>query len=167
MEFRPVRRQDRILDEETARRLLDQGEYGVLSMHGANGYGYGIPLSYVTEAQHLYFHGAPEGFKLDSLALDNRVSFCVVGATQVIPRQFTTAYESVLLFGRITGVTDEAEKVHALQLLSAKYSPEFPRLAEKYIGVSLHRTAILRFDIEHLSGKTKRVAHPAADPGYK
>ena len=167
MEFRPVRRQDRLLEEERARHLLEQGEYGVLSMHGANGYGYGIPLSYVAEAQHLYFHGAPEGFKLDSLRGDNRVSFCVVGATQVIPRQFTTAYESVLVFGRITVVTDDTERVHALRQLSAKYSPEYPQLAEKYIGVSLHRTTILRLDIEHLSGKAKRIAHPMADSGYK
>ena len=106
----------------------------MLSMHGANGYGYGIPLSYVAEAQHLYFHGAPEGFKLDSLRGDNRVSFCVVGATQVIPRQFTTAYESVLVFGRITVVTDDTERVHALRQLSAKYSPEYPQLAKNILG---------------------------------
>ena len=89
--FKPVRRKDRILSEELAHALLERGEYGVLSMHGANGYGYGIPISYVLEGEHLYFHGAPEGFKLESLALDDRVSFCVVGATKVAPRQFSTA----------------------------------------------------------------------------
>ncbi len=139
----------------------------MLSMHGANGYGYGIPISYVLEGEHLYFHGAPEGFKLESLALDDRVSFCVVGATKVAPRQFSTAYESVIVFGRIASVTDEPERIHALRLLSAKYSPEYPALAEKYINVSLHRTHILRLEIEHLSGKAKRIACPTADPNYQ
>ena len=165
--FKPVRRKDRILSEELAHALLERGEYGVLSMHGANGYGYGIPISYVLEGEHLYFHGAPEGFKLESLALDDRVSFCVVGVTKVAPRQFSTAYESVIVFGRIASVTDEPERIHALRLLSAKYSPEYPALAEKYINVSLHRTHILRLEIEHLSGKAKRIACPTADPNYQ
>lgn len=165
--FAPVRRKDRLLNEDKARILLEKGEYGVLSMHGANGYGYGIPINYVQEEDHLYFHGAPEGFKLDSLALDNRVSFCVVGATQVVPRQFSTAYESIVVFGRIVSVSDEQERIHALRLLSAKYSPEYPEQAEKYIKVSLHRTHILRLDIEHLSGKTKRIANPNVDPHYQ
>lgn len=165
--FKPIRRQERALPSEAARQLLENGEYGILSMHGANGYGYGIPISYALEGDRLYFHGAPEGFKLDSLALDDRVSFCVVGATQVIPRQFSTAYESAIAFGRIVSVAGDDERIHALRLLGAKYSPGFPVQAEKYIKVSLHRTHILRLDIEHLSGKAKRIANPAADPDYQ
>lgn len=165
--FRPIRRKERAVPEETARRLLENGEYGILSMCGANAYGYGIPISYVLEKDHFYFHCAPEGFKLDSLALNDRVSFCVVGATKVIPRQFSTAYESAIAFGRIATVSEDTERIHALRLLGAKYSPDFPAEAEKYIGVSLHRTHILRLDIEHLSGKAKRIANPKADPNYQ
>lgn len=42
-----VRRQDRLLEEENALRLLQTAEYGILSMQAAGGGGYGIPVNYV------------------------------------------------------------------------------------------------------------------------
>ncbi len=157
MNFREVRRKDRVLEDEPARRLLEAGEYGFLAMGSPEGYGYGIPMSYAADGERIYFHCAPEGHKLDAIREDGRVSFCVVGRTQVIPHQFTTAYESVHVFGRIEIVEDEAERLHALRLLVAKYSPEYRETAEKYIAASSRRTCVLRLDIEHLSGKCKRV----------
>ena len=155
--FRPVRRQDRLLDTPEALTLLQTGEYGFLALSAPSGYGYGIPLSYVFEEKHLYFHCAPEGYKLEVIASNPRVSFCVVGTTRVIPAQYTTAYSSVHVFGHIQVVSDDQERLHALRLLVHKYSPEYTERAEKYIAGSFKRTAILRFDIEHLSGKCKKV----------
>ena len=43
----PVRRQDRLLEEEKALRLLQTAEYGILSMQAVGGGGYGIPVNYV------------------------------------------------------------------------------------------------------------------------
>ena len=41
-----IRRQDRTLDEDSAAKLLKEGEYGVLSMQAEDGNGaYGIPLT--------------------------------------------------------------------------------------------------------------------------
>ena len=155
--FRPVRRVDRMWPENEAVELLRNGEYGFLAMCSPEGYGYGIPLSYVCDGEHLYFHCAPEGHKLDALALEPRVSFCVVGSTRVIPRQFTTAYQSVHVFGVARLVDDDDERRHALRLLVQKYSPEYVEIAEKYIAASFGRTAVIRLDIEHLSGKCKKI----------
>ncbi|OAM87982.1 pyridoxamine 5'-phosphate oxidase family protein [Termitidicoccus mucosus] len=151
-----VRRQDRLLDAAGQERLLDTGEYGCLSMNSEAG-GYGIPISFVRDGARIYFHCAPVGRKLDILARDSRVSFCVVGKTQVIPHQFTTAYESVIVFGRVaTGLPDE-ERRAALRLLVAKYCPEYKELGETYMEKSFHRTAILRLDIERQTGKAKQM----------
>lgn len=155
--FRDIRRKERILASEGVVRLLETGEYGFLAMHGLNGYGYGIPINYALEGKSIYFHCAPEGFKLDSLRQDNRVSFCVTGRTQVLPGQFSTAYESALVFGRIACNLPEEERYKALDLLVAKYSSGFTDISRKYISKSFHRTNILRLDMEHLSGKAKAI----------
>jgi nitroimidazol reductase NimA-like FMN-containing flavoprotein (pyridoxamine 5'-phosphate oxidase superfamily)/GNAT superfamily N-acetyltransferase len=153
--FREIRRKDRIMDNEQAMQLLANGEYGFLAMCAKNDYGYGVPLSYALEGASIYFHCAPEGFKLENIRQNNRVSFCVVGRTQVLPRQFSTAYESVLAFGRIVCDLPEEERHKALNLLVAKYSPDFTDISKTYISKSFHRTNILRLDLEHFSGKVR------------
>ena len=72
----------------------------VLAMSGINGYGYGIPINYVKEGDSIYFHCAPEGYKLECLRENPKVSFTVVGATQIVPGKFTTGYESTIAFER-------------------------------------------------------------------
>ena len=154
-----VRRRDRLLTEEEALDLLKRGEYGVLSMVSETGGAYGIPISYVWDgAESVYFHCAPEGRKLRCFAADDRASFCVVGHTKVIPHQFTTAYESVLLEGHIRMNFPEEERWHALELLLKKYSPDHTETGMKYAERSFHRTNILRLDVERMSGKRKRIA---------
>ena len=156
--FTEIRRKDRILDNESAVRLLETGEYGFLAMAGANGFGYGIPISYVMDDEsHIYYHCAPEGYKLECITQNPKVSFCVVGATRLIPGDFTTAYESAIAFGTIHTDLPDEERLHALRLLAKKYSPEYEERGEKYIAKSFHRTNILRLDIDHFSGKCKRI----------
>lgn len=155
--FRDIRRKDRALDNERTMNLLKTGEYGFLAMCGKNGYGYGIPMNYVLDGNSIYFHCAAEGFKLDSIRQNNRVSFCVTGRIQVLPGQFSTAYESALVFGRMACHLSEEERRKALDLLVAKYSSGFADISKEYINQSFHRTGILRLDMEHLSGKSKPI----------
>ncbi|MBP3519565.1 MAG: pyridoxamine 5'-phosphate oxidase family protein [Parabacteroides sp.] len=155
--FHEIRRKDRVLDEKGAMELLETGEYGFLSMAGTDGFGYGIPISFVKEEEHIYFHCAPDGYKLECIRENPKVSFCVVGKTQVIPNQFTTAYESALVFGTIHSDLAEEECRHALRLLVKKYCSDFETIGEKYIDKSFHRTKVLRLDMVHVSGKCKRI----------
>lgn len=155
--FRPIRRQDRLLDISAAEHLLATGEYGFLAMCSPEGYGYGIPISYVyvPERKCLYFHCAPQGHKLDAIAANDRVSFCVVGDTRIYP--YTTSYESAHLFGRIGVVADDEERWDALYRLRAKYNPELGDAPDGYMRKSFGQTVVLRLDIEHLSGKAKHI----------
>lgn len=152
----PIRRQDRLLDEAAAMTLLATGEYGFLAMSTADQSGYGIPVSYAWEPGHLYVHCAPEGEKLRTLESNNRVTFCVVGRTRVISNQFTTLYESVLVKGTVALHLSDEEKMHALELLLDKYSPNDKEAGLKYATKSFARTQVFRLDIKTLSGKSKR-----------
>lgn len=153
-----VRRQDRLLDEDTARMILKNGEYGCLSMVMEDGTPYGIPISYVWDGGgSVYLHCAPEGLKLRCLAHQPVVSFCVVGKTNVIPRQFTTEYQSIVLKCRAVTGLEEAERMNALKLLITKYAPDDVQLGLTYAKKSFSRTNIVRLDIVCWSGKSKAV----------
>lgn len=156
-----VRRQDRLLDKQSAITLLRSGEYGVLSMveiRDSIPAGYGIPLNYVwDEADYIYIHCGPDGHKLDCIDANPLVSFCVVGHTNVISNKFTTAYESLVIRGKISRNLIEEERKKALRLILMKYSPDDMEIGMKYAEKSFHRTEILRIAIDEISGKNKIV----------
>jgi len=152
----PIRRQDHLLNEEQALDLLRNGEYGVLSMQAEEGGAYGVPINYVWDGKDcLYLHGAPEGRKLRCMALCNRVSFCVVGKTQVIAEEFTTRYESIVLKCRASTRLEDEEKIQALSLLLKKYAPAHHEAGMKAAERSFPRTEIIRLEILEMSGKCK------------
>lgn len=153
-----VRRQDRLLDKPAALQLLETGEYGVLSLQAEQGGGYGIPINYVWDGRHyIYLHCAPEGRKLRCIRLDNRVCFCIVGKTHVLPGKFTTEYKSIVLQCIAGTHLSDPEKMEALRLFLDKYSPDDKIIGMKYAEKSFHRTEIIRLDILGISGKCKQV----------
>ncbi len=158
--FREIRRKDRVLGEQGIERLLNEGEYGFLAGCSTDGYGYGIPINFVRNGNSIYFHCAPEGHKIDNFRENDKASFCVVGKTQVIPDKFSTAYESVLAFGKIVMDLPDEERCKALRLLVKKYCPDFIELGETYMEKSFARTNVLRLDIERITGKTKKMMLP-------
>ncbi len=151
-----VRRQDRLLDADEAVQLLRDGEYGVLSMQAEDGGGYGAPLSYVWDgAEHIYIHCAPEGRKLRCIDLNPSASFCIVGATRLLPSKFTTEYTSLILRCHARRNLPPEERMRALELLLDKYSPADKAMGLKYAAGSFHRAEIIRLDIIEVSGKRK------------
>jgi len=68
--------------------VLQKAEYGILSIASLDGIPYGIPLNYCVMNDTIYFHCAVHGRKLDILAQNGSVSFCVVGDTEVLPDKF-------------------------------------------------------------------------------
>lgn len=152
----PMRRPERGISESEARQLLEQGEYGILSTCGADGQPYGLPLSYCVIDNAIYFHCAQAGHKIENLAADSRVSFCVVGKTEVLPETFSTRYESVIVFGRAAEVRGE-EKQQALEGLLRKYSAPFLAEGLAYVAAKWEKTKVIRIDIDKISGKARRI----------
>lgn len=149
-----VRRQNRLMEQSDALRLLADGEYGVLSTV-VDGKAYGVPMSYVWDAQDsIYFHCAQQGEKMKCIG--GSVSFAVVGHTRVLSAQFSTEYESIIAKGVIVQVLSEVEKMRALELILDKYSPDDKTAGMEYARRAIEKTAILRLDIESMSGKIRQ-----------
>jgi hypothetical protein len=150
-----MRRSDRAIPDSEAHHILQAGEYGILSTVSADGQPYGVPVSYTYTGEAIYFHCALEGHKLDNLNSNNRVSFCVVGKTRVLPDKFATNYESVIVFGMAHEVTG-AEKHAGLVEILKKYSPDFMEKGERYIKGDGDKARVYKIVIASLTGKSRK-----------
>ena len=152
-----MRRKDRAIDEEEALVIVEKGEYGVLATVGGEAEPYAVPLSYILMDGALYFHCAKKGRKIENINREPRGCFVVVGKTKpVYLKNFTTLFESAVVEGKISKVTEEEEKKKALFGLCEKYLPEHRDKAPADIEASFGRTEVLRMEMERLSGKAKR-----------
>lgn len=149
--FPTMRRKDRQMSKSEAEDVLRTGEYGILSTTNSVGYPYGIPLNFAFDGRTIYFHGAKDaGEKFFAFERSSKVCFTVVRNSQVHPEQFSSAFESCIVFGRVR----KAENPRTgLQRLIEKYSPEFLEEGEAYIDRAISHTAVFQFDIENVCGK--------------
>ncbi len=154
--FRKMRRIAQQLSEVETEAILRSCTSGVLAVSGDDGFPYAVPLSYVYADGKLFFHVARSGHKLDAIARNEKVSFCVIQKDEVDPAAFTTHYRSVVVFGRARILTEDAEKRRALRLLVGKYSPEFPEEGEAEITSAWERFLALELRIEHMTGKAAK-----------
>ena len=151
--FREMRRKKQALSTEESLAILNRGISGVLAVTGDQGYPYAVPLSYVYDNNKIFFHCALSGHKLDAIAANNKVSFCVVGQDRVMPQEYTTYFRSVIIFGRARILEDPIEKRTALEKLAAKYSPEQETGRHREIDRLFERTCMVEIVIEHITGK--------------
>lgn len=150
-----MRRKNKQLSRDEIIEILSKSEYGVLSTISSNGYPYGVPLNYVYYQGSIYFHSAVSGHKIENIDKDPKVSFCVVGNTKLLPAEFNTKYESVIIFGTAKEVFDE-EKADALLAIVNKYSKDFIEEGKKYIASAGKKTKVIRIDIVHIEGKAEK-----------
>lgn len=153
--YREMRRKEKQLSVEETIYILENGEYGILSTVGDDNCPYGVPVNYVYYNESIYFHCATEGHKIDNIENNSNVSFCVVCNTEVLPEQFSTKFQSVILFGKAKEVTDK-EKESALLALLHKYSREHMAAGKKYIENAWHQTKVIKIEKEHMTGKGKK-----------
>jgi nitroimidazol reductase NimA-like FMN-containing flavoprotein (pyridoxamine 5'-phosphate oxidase superfamily) len=151
--FRKMRRMDKAMDEAAALELLKKCEYGIVSTIGSDGYPYGVPVNYAYKDGFLYFHCATTGHKLDNIMENSKVSFCAVGESEIISKNFSTKYESVILFGKASLVEDDNEKKEALLEIIKKYSPNYIESGKKYIESDFDKAKVVKIEIEHITGK--------------
>ena len=147
-----MRRSDKGLPVDAATKILQEGEYGVLSTVDADGQAYGVPLNYALKGSNIYFHCALTGHKLDNLLANEKVSFCVVGQSNVVPADFTSEFASVIVTGTAELIYAE-EKYQALVSLVEKYSAEFLDEGRRYIEKLDNETAAVAIRIESMTGK--------------
>ncbi len=146
---------ERRISEAEALRILREGTYGVLSTASTSGVPYGVPVNYfyVEAEQAIYFHCFVRGRKLDNIRENPLVSFVVVGSEQIVPERFVTHYESVIVSGRATLITDAAEKTRKLVQLCEALVPASLERRDQVIQKQLAAVIIVKIAIEEISGK--------------
>lgn len=154
-EARPMRRKDReLLDRADIDRILDEAELLHLGLWDGEE-PYLVPVNFVRVGEDLFFHGAPEGRKVDILRARPRLCFSAVAEAQVVAGanacDCTTYYRSATGWGVASFLEDQAEKAAALAALNRKFgAPEGP-LPPKMLAA----TAVVRIRVDRVTGKAK------------
>lgn len=152
--FRELRRKKKAITKEECIEVLKSERRGVLSVLGDEGYPYGIPMNhyYCPDDGHLYFHGAKEGHKVDSIKKCDKISYCVFDEGYVKPGEWAKNVKCVVIFGRIRAVTDGDKVLRILRDIAHKFTDD-----EAYIDKEINawKKDVLCLEIvpEHISGK--------------
>lgn len=148
-----VRKHLRLPDEQVAQVLRTQ-KRGVLSVQGDDGYPYGMPMNfwYNEENGCIYFHSGKHGHKVDAIARDNKVSFCVYDEGYQKDGHWALYVSSVVVFGRMHVVEDFDRAMDICRQLSLKYTSD-----TDYIEAEIESfgKATLCYELrpEHVTGK--------------
>ena len=150
---REMYKKDRQMSDEAAERAFAAGNHGILAVNGDDGYPYAVPVNYVYDNGKIYIHSAKYGYKIDAVNKDDRVCFSAILNSRVQQDKFTAAFQSVIAFGRVSFVEDEAEKRRILEQFIYKMSPDFIEGGMKFVNGAIGKTALLCIVIEEMTGK--------------
>lgn len=165
------------MDEAFALELIDESEYGLLSL--SNGYeAYGIPLSFVRRDRCLYFHTAREGRKLTFMEERRPVSVAFVrdakvpqlytqeeinilkedpaGGAKILSSIFTTEFSSAIVNGTLFEIVNEEEKAEILRLICLKYTDQPEDVIALGIKAGMAATRVFGIRMMDVTGKRKK-----------
>ena len=112
-----------------------------------------VPVFYAFDGTALYFHSAQAGTKIEIMKRNNRICFEMSSDHGIIENEiacdFEARHRTVIGFGRVSFVADQAEKVKVLDMIVARFSEK----KFEYPKANLGRTAVIRIDIESIKGK--------------
>lgn len=161
-----MRRERQQLPLAQCEAILQSATSGTLNLIGDDGYPYGVPMSHTYRDGRLYFHCALTGHKVDALRRCPKASFTVVDHDEVVEAHFTTRYRSIIAFGHVRIIDDDAAKRPILWDIIHHFSPTVDHAAqEEEIAQGIARCLVLEFTIDHITGKEgleflkERLAH--------
>jgi len=143
-----LRRTDKLMSAEEVDQFLTRTFCGRTATVGADGYPYVVPNLFTWVRGKVLLHTAThEGHFIANVRHSDRASFEVDEPGQIFPYghvecDTSVSYRSVVLFGRIRIVEDEAEKTRFFAAFMAKYAPadswgrergSFPRLGSTIV----------------------------------
>ena len=153
--FREMRRKKRAISQEQARALLKTERRGVLAVNGEDGYPFAFPINYLydEDANKIYFHGAKQGLKVESLAKSDKVCFTVMGNERCEPGEEWAPYvQSAVVYGRCKVIEDACAFAPIVRRFALRYYPSEEEV-DKEIAQALKAMALFEIDIENISGK--------------
>jgi len=115
---------------------------------------YIIPFNYGYKEGCLYIHSAPDGKKIDLLRKNPEVCFEVEDKMEITTGElacdWSTRYRSVVGYGNVEILSDEAGKQQGLEVIMAQHgAPELREFNPK----NINRMVILKLTITSMTGK--------------
>ena len=150
--FRELTRKKQQLTLNECKEILKNEVRGVLAVNGDDGYPYALPINFYFDEENnkIYFHSGKFGHKLDAIAKNNKVSFCVYNKGYRKDGHWSLNIKSVIIFGHIYIVNEWKDD------LIVAFSKRFTDDAE-YIYSEIEKfksnTEVLCLEIEHMTGK--------------
>jgi len=153
-----LRRKEKLMADDRAREVLSRAATGRLATVSRDGSPYVVPLSYVFRNGEIWFHHAlGSGHLRNNFDRDRRVCFEVDERGEVYasgPTECNTSlsYRSVIAFGRVRDIDDQAEKKSFFDAFMQKYSdPKWDR--PKGVYPRLDKIGVCAIAIERMTGK--------------
>lgn len=145
------------LSENRIEEILKNEQVGTLATINEDGSPYTTPIHFVYCDKKLYMHGLPAGQKIENIRRNASVSFTVYRMNGLLldenenPCDTNTAYQSVIIAGKASLLTNPDAKRSALELIVGKYTPQ---LSDKPLPEKMVKgTAVIAVDITSASGK--------------
>lgn len=154
--MREIRRKEKaITDSQEMIAILRQSKYVTVAMCLEDEpYLATLSHGYDVGRNCIYFHCAREGKKIDILRKNNRIWGQALQDNGYVPGKCDHLYATTQFKGRVTLITDEEEKKHALKVMINQLEDEPDEVfAEQVTDKAVKRVGIGRIDIEEMSGK--------------
>lgn len=152
--FREIARKKQCLSQEKIVEILRTEKRGVLSVMGDDGYPYGVPINYWYNEENgrVYFHSGKVGHKVDAMAANEKVSFCVYDGGYRKEGEWALNISSVIIFGKVSVIEDFEKAMDICRCLSLKYTPDTMYIEEE---IQKFGKATLCYELcpEHITGK--------------
>ena len=112
-----------------------------------------VPVFYGFDGEALYFHSSKVGTKIEIIKSNNNICFEIISEQGIIESDlacdFEAKHQTVIGTGKAIFVTNEAEKIKALDLIVAQFTDK----KFEYPKSNLNHTAVIRIDINSIKGK--------------
>ncbi len=145
----------RSMDKDGILSLLARAEVGHMATVDGSGLPYVVPVHFVFDGEHIYFHGLNEGKKLDHIRSNPAICFetyelLKIGLNKKNPCDSWTYYRSVVATGMARILESREEKTRALTLLNEKY---FKGPVDEMPHTVIDGTCVIDMAIDRISGK--------------
>ena len=153
-------------DAETIHPILDEALFCTVS-YVLDGQSMAIPTAFARHEERLYIHGSVGSHFIRSIENNVPVCLSVMLADGLVLAKsafhHSVNYRSVVVFAKAEKVVDEAEKLHALALITDHLIPNRWADLRPTTASELQKTTVLAFSLAEASAKV-RTGGPGDDP---
>src|SRR5689334_3167254 len=153
-----MRRADKLMPDDRAMAVLENGFCGRLAAVGSDGYPYCVPLLYVVMDGELYVHNARgTGHLKSAIEHEPRVCFEMDEPGEIFAYgrfecDTSVAFKSIIVFGKARIVEDAARKQRFFTALMAKYAKSIEERPRDFFP-RIDQITLYAIAIERLTGK--------------